>query len=330
MSSSNRDTSGDRLGSFWTRARDWVLLDGPRSLVAAAAALAIFAFVAAISASPVNRLENVDPLLTVFGSLISGNLTLITVVVSINQLLLSREIQTPHELREQMDGVIDYRDSIENAAGALAPVQPLGFLRLLVQNTRQEAQQLGGLAFSETDEKTYEEIDDVVTGLTRQADRIDELLDESDVSTFEVLSATLTTNYAGEINRLRRLRSPSTEQLPGHVRESVEDLVGHLQNIDIARQYFKGIYLRQELAALSRLLFYVGIPSITAVATAFFLFTTDAGTSLPHRYLTALSPTIITIGLFPLCLLFAFIVRTATVTRRTAATIPFTAPEQEK
>ncbi|WP_254612515.1 hypothetical protein [Haloterrigena gelatinilytica] len=40
-------------------------------------------------------------------------------------------------------------------------------------------------------------------------------------------------------------------------------------------------------------------------------------------------PLAVTIGVFPLALLFAYILRTATVTERTAAITPFTTPEQE-
>jgi len=38
---------------------------------------------------------------------------------------------------------------------------------------------------------------------------------------------------------------------------------------------------------------------------------------------------VITVGLFPLTVLFVYILRTATVARRTAAIIPVTAPSQE-
>jgi hypothetical protein len=74
----------------------------------------------------------------VLSSLISGNLTLITVVVSINQLLLSREMSSPGELESQIQNVIEYRKDVEDHAGDIAPVKPLGFLELLFSNTRQE------------------------------------------------------------------------------------------------------------------------------------------------------------------------------------------------
>ncbi|WP_327050629.1 hypothetical protein [Halomicrococcus gelatinilyticus] len=43
-----------------------------------------------------------------------------------------------------------------------------------------------------------------------------------------------------------------------------------------------------------------------------------------------LLPVALTVGLLPLVILFSFIVRIATVTERTVATIPFTTPEPEQ
>lgn len=52
-----------------------------------------------------------------YSGLIAGSLTLITVVVSINQLLISQELQTPDELHPQIESVVRYRDTVEEAAG---------------------------------------------------------------------------------------------------------------------------------------------------------------------------------------------------------------------
>jgi len=261
--------------------------------------------------------------------LISGNLTIVTVVVSINQLLLSRELRTPSELETEIEGMVDYRRKIEDAAGQVAPVEPLGFLRLIFETARQQAQQLGGLAVTETDERVAEDVDRVVTKLTQKFDRIDTLLQSRNVGTFQVLATTLGTNYAREINKLRRIKSGHGDQLPADVEDSIDDLVHHLQDIDVARQYLKSIYLQQELASLSRLLFYTGLPSVTVVAAALLLFTAPGQAHLPEPVVTLLVPAVVTVGLFPLTVLFAYILRTATVARRTAAVIPFTVPTQE-
>lgn len=315
-------------GSFG-RAKRWFLLDGPRMAVAGITAALVFVVVLVVSASRISPLGSQQPLYYAFSGLVSGNLTVVTVVVAINQLLLSRELWTPSKLQSEIEGMVDYRQDVEDAADQVAPVEPLGFLRLVYETTRQEAQKLGGLSLSETDEEIAEEIDDVVTTVTRKSDEMDTLLQEGDVGTFRVLSTTLSTNYAREINHLRRIKFRHSDRLPSDATESIDELVHRLQNIDIARQYLKTIYLQQELASVSRLLFYTGIPAVTVVATSLLVFTDPGGTSVSQSTLTVLIPLVVTVGLFPLAVLFAYILRTATVARRTAAIIPFTAPSQE-
>lgn len=329
MSSERRSDDDSRKGSWADRLKSWILLDGPRKAVAGITAGGLFIFVFAISTSRYSPLNEFQPLYYVFGGLIGGNLTIITVVVSINQLLLSQEMSTPTELRSEIDGMIDYRQDIETASGRVPPVEPLGFLRLLVETTRQRAQQLGGLSISETTEDVSNEVDQIVAKITEHSDRIDDLLEERNVGTFQVLSATLNTNYAKEINELRRIQSRHDDHLPADVLETIDDLVDLLQDIDIARQYLKSIYLQQELASLSRLLFYTGLPSVAIVAVTFFVFTTIGGTTVSSTLMPLLVSAVITIGLLPLTVLFSFILRTATVARRTAAVVPFTAPAQE-
>lgn len=329
MESRNESDETDETEFSMTKITKWVLLDGPRMAVTGITAGLLLAFILGVSMSDFTPLSSYQPLFYVFGGLISGNLTLITVIVSINQLLLSRELRTPNELRSEIDGMIEYRSDIEDAAGEIAPVEPLGFLRLVVETNRQQAQQLGGVSVSETDESIAEDIDRVVRKITEQADRVDGLLQERDVGTFQVLSTTLDTNYAREINRLRRIKHRYGDELPTDVSQSIDELVDLLQDIDIGRQYLKSIYLQQELASLSRLLFYTGLPSVVIVATSLFVFTASNETALSDSVMTVLIPVVMTIGLFPLTVLFSFILRTATVARRTTAIIPFTAPAQE-
>lgn len=315
-----------RMRAYW----NWILLRGDRTVVAAGIAGLFLAFFSGLALSGVVPLANAQPLFYVYSGLVGGNVTLITVVVSINQLLLSQELQTPGELQSQISNVIDYRRDVESAAGKVAPVDPLGFLRLLVESTRQEAQRLGGLTVDGAGETGDGEIDDIVETVTDRMDRVDELLDSAEAGTIDVLSAMLNTNYARQINHLRRVKADSGEGLPEHVEGAIDDLIDRLQYIDVARQYFKAIYFQQELSSLSRLLLYAGLPAEGIAIAALLLLTvpTDFPGSVSH--LRLLIPVTITVGLAPLAVLSSVIVRTATVTRRTAATVPFTAPEQEK
>jgi hypothetical protein len=101
-----------------------------------------------------------------------------------------------------------------------------------------------------------------------------------------------------------------------HVYDALGRLVDHLQRIDIARQYFKSIYLQSELSSLSRVLFYAGIPAEAVSVAALLTFTATAGSVLEPAHERLLLPIVVGIGYLPLVVLFAFILRTATVTQR--------------
>ncbi|MFC4451503.1 hypothetical protein [Halorussus aquaticus] len=340
-SSSGRESSDDGQSSDATssgssglvakknRVREWALLDGNRLVVAGIVVAGIFAVLAGTERLGLVPLDRSQPVYYVFSALISGNLTLITVVVSINQLLLGREFHSPGELESEIRNVVDYRSEVEEHAGEIAPVKPLGFLRLLFENTRREARRIDAMTFGTVGEETRSEVDEVVKSMTDHAERVLDLLDDSSADTFDVLSVTLTTNYAEEIHRIRRIRADHGDDLPESVTDALDTLVDHLQKVDVARQYFKSLYLQEELSSLSRVLLYAGLPAELVSVVVLLGLTARQGTGItPYAHL--LLPITVTLAFLPLALLLSFIVRTATVTERTAATIPFTTAKQEQ
>jgi len=316
---------------YWSRAIRWLLLDGDRIRIALCLGVVFGTFFGGLVALWITPFRNTQPALYAYGGLISGNLTLVTVVVSINQLLLSRVLNTPGEQQQQMRNVIEYRTEIEKATDNIAPVTPLEFLQLLTEATRTEAQRLGGFARDGVVASRSHEVQEVVSTLTEQMDRIDALLTESNSGTFSVLSTMFESNYAEQIHRLRVLKSADDTEFAAVVDEAIDDLIDRLQEIDVAREYFKTVYFQQELSALSRWLLYTGLPG-EAIALATLLVLTvptdqPMAAPLPLEFLV---PVTITVGLLPLSVLASFFLRTATVTNLTAATLPFTTPEQEQ
>lgn len=320
-----KPTSGTETG----RIKQWLLLDGNRFVIAAVLTGAFWLAYLALSLGGVAPLADTQPLFYAFSGLVTGNFTLITVVVSINQLVLSRELASPGELESEIEETVDYREEIEAAANRPAPAEPSGFLRLVVETTRQQAQRLGGITATAFPSDARDEIDEIVADLTDEFDRIDGLIQESDSGIFNTLSTTLETNFAHEINRLEEVRWEYEEEISDETDAEIDDLLDRLRQIDIARQYFKSMYLQVELSRLSRFLFYSGIPAVGVSAAALFVLTTPSDPAFAARTQQVVFPLAVAIGVFPLALLFAYILRTATVTERTAAITPFTTPEQE-
>lgn len=136
--SDSRASSGDRsaVRGYRKRSVQWILLTGDRRVVALGFVGLFAAFFVLLETLGFVPLADTQALFYAYSSLIGGNLTLITVIVSINQLLLSRELQTPNEVRTQIESVVEYRETVESATNEVAPVKPQGFLRLLLEATR--------------------------------------------------------------------------------------------------------------------------------------------------------------------------------------------------
>lgn len=329
----DESTSGDggelEPDTAMGRATRWLLLTGNRFAIAGLVAAAFGLANLALSIAAIAPLTDTQPLFYAFSGLISGNFTLVTVVVSINQLVLSRELRTPGELESEIEQTTDYRERVEAVTNRTAPAEPAGFLRLIVESTRQDAQRLGGLAVGGLPADARDEIDDVVTGITDEFDRIDGHIEGSTSGIFETLSMMLETNFAHEIQRLEEIRRTYGDDIPAAVDEAIGDVRDRLREMDIARQYFKTMYLQVELSRLSRYLLYAGVPAVGTAIAALFVLTAATGPPFGRAVRSVLFPVTVAVGVFPLALLFAYILRTATVTERTAAIMPFTTPEQE-
>ncbi len=330
MGDSSSDTDADeRSRATIGRIEQWVLLNGNRFAIAAAVAVTFGIAHGALTVADVAPLTETQPLLYALSGLISGNMTLITVVASINQLLLSRELQTPGELESEIEATVDYRREVEAVTNRAAPAEPSGFLRLVVESARQDAQRLGGTAAGTVPQDVYDEIDDIVSGLTDEFDRIDELIQGSDTGIFNTLSTMLGTNFAYEVSRLEEVRRAHGASLTAETDAAIDDVLDRLRQLDIARQYFKSVYLQVELSRLSRYLFYAGLPAVGVTIATLFVLSVASGTRFGQPIRVVLFPVVVTIGLVPLSLLFSYILRLVTVTERTAAITPFTTPEQE-
>lgn len=309
------------------RLRDRVLLTADRLVVAGAVVGAVLVTLVGLDRFGVVRFAGGRPTLTLLGSLVGGNLTLITVVASINQLVLSRELKAPEDLRDQMAAVDDYRGELRSFAdGVVPPVTPSPFLAFVVDVLRRHSRELRALAGTATDEEVRAAVDRLARTLAVQMDRLDAIVGEESTSWFRALAAMLATNYSTEIRTIEQLRHERSEDVPARLDGALDELGRGLKHLDVARQYFKTVYVQQELAKLSRLLLYAGLPAELLLVVVMGRFVAESGaTPVPPVVVAAT----VAVGFAPLAILAAFILRVAVVAERTAAITPFTSPEQE-
>ncbi|MDS0293419.1 hypothetical protein [Halogeometricum luteum] len=308
----------------------WVFLVGSRPVVGVGLFVVFLVVFYALWVFGYVTLQNKTAMQYILSSLISGNLTLVTLVISINQVIISRQLNSPGELREDIENVNEFRERVFDPEQVdVVPVTPSDFLKLLLESIRRDLQRLGGLTARADDDELREDTDELVSGITDHVDRVIRLIEGSGSGTFDTLSALLTTNYADRIYQIRRLKSKHQESLSEETEEYVDDIVSTLQQLDVARQYFKTLYIQTELAYISRVLLYAGvIAELVLVSTLLAL--TASGPNLPQVLPPVVAPLVAAVGLLPLAVLFSYAIRLAVVSQRTIAITPFTTPEQEE
>ncbi len=310
--------------------REWFLLVGDR-LVLAGGLTGVFCLcVLALITTGIVAVQTATTMIYLFSTLAAGNITLITIVLSINQLVISRQLKTPGELETHIENVIEYRTEVEQQSPtAVAPVTPSDFLDVLLSNAQRNAYQAASNATDQADSPLATEVDAVTTQITRHTEHIQDLLERSQTGIFSALAVALETNYSEQLNEVHRLKFAHREELSPATKAALDDLAESLRQIDVARQYFKTVYIEDELARLSRILLYIGIPTVGSSILLLLVYSAPSPLTAVGGILPELVLVTTTLGFVPLTLLFSFLLRVATVAKRTAAITPFTTPEQE-
>ena len=332
------DTPSDRMGRRIPggRARAWVLMNASRWLVTAVLLGVLFVLLVVLGAvdpAPLRQaVGSKDPVETLFQGLLTAIITGVTLVVTINQLVLSQELGAVGDQRERMEGAMQFRRDVEDLLDEpVSPPDPASFLRALVEETRERADALDDAVGD--DAACREAVASYVEDLDRNASQVSDELADAQFGTFEVLYAALDFNYSWKIHQARRLQA-GEEGEPGEAASAaLGDLIEALELFGPAREHFKTLYFQWELIDLSRAVLYAAVPALV-VAIAAILYADNpgsvTGTTLGVDHLVWLVAGATTVALAPFALLGAYVLRIATVAKRTLAIGPFVLRETDR
>ena len=319
-------TSG--VGNPLTR---WLYITGDRLVVASVFSLLFVALAALLVGFGLVYVGPGSNFASALSSgMLSGLLTLLTVALSINQLILSRLFGSAGSLSDQLSKTLEYRRTVEAVSGVPAsPNDPSAFLGLLgdtlghrVEDIRREATET---AVSLAD---AEDVDDYADAVSNYADRLAAADDLGD--TFEVLLLTLGTDYADHMDTTRAFENKYGETLSDEATEALEDVQTLLKAVATIRQFFKTVTLQQELAMLSRHLIYTGVPAVVVTYFLSAVYTTSPNQPPPID--PSLFPVVMVLAtgiiLAPLAVLVASLLRVATVSLYTVSIGTFIPPEK--
>jgi hypothetical protein len=319
------DVMARELTSRRDRVVNWFLLTGSRLWVTAGLLVIVAVLLWGLVLTSYAPLIERTPILFLLFALISGNVTLITIVVSISQFVLSQHLESPGEIRQQLRDLVGYRREVSEMTGEqVLPVTPRGFLLLLFRSIVNDADALRDQEWHEEDEALRREVQPLMDNLEGHARYLIRLLSSGEAGVRSALFATLDTNYSQFFYEIYRIRAAHEQELPESVGRKLDRLERHVEQIDIARRYFKTVFIQSELASLSRVLLYIGLPVLVGTVMLTLLFTATSSPAISRPVLAATIPAVVTAGFAPLLLLAAYIIRLATVVKRTAAMYPFT------
>ncbi|MFC3956863.1 AP-2 family transcription factor [Halovivax cerinus] len=304
------------------RSLEWVVLEGNRLVVATVFVLVVFLATLVLETTGVISFTSPSSMTRVASGLIAGTFSLVTVVVSINQLILSREFVAAGTAEDRLEGVESVRTDIADLADVpAAPAAPAALLEVLAETMNRRAVALES-AVGSGDASVKTPVQRYAVEVQRDTARLDDALDATSFDAFDTLSLAARFDddwyrYAGE-----HLLNAHEESLEPGATAALEDVRSALRLFAVAREHFKTTYLQRELTRFSQLTIGFGVPSILAAVFLGVTYADAAGPTLSYTALPAVVSVIVTIAIAPVALLAAYILRTATITRRTASTGP--------
>ncbi|MFB6169988.1 MAG: hypothetical protein ABEJ06_02470 [Haloarculaceae archaeon] len=331
------DQPSDRLRerAAGSQTRLWFLLEADRRLVTGLLLGVVFlalVLVGYLYPTAEGSLRTSDSVDTLFQAMLGATITGVTLVLTLNQLVLSQELGAVGDQRERMSGAMSFREDAADVVDApVSPPRPAQFLRALVQVAGDRAATLRE-AVDADDPDLADAVEDLTASLTGNAERVAGSLDDAQFGEFEVLSAALNFNYSWKIFTARRIRERFGDELTDEETTALDELVEVLELFGPAREHFKTLYFQWELIDLSRTIMAAAVPSLV-VSAGMLLFFNDATyhvTVFGVETLVLVFATTTTLALLPFFILLAYVLRIATVTKHTLSIGPFILRETDQ
>lgn len=308
----------DRQTKSGNRFIEWVLVDGDRLLLTFIGSGVVFASILLLYTGNVIAFTNDDSITRMASGMIAGTFSLVTLVVSVNQLILSQEFSPAGEYRDRLGGVLKFRRDVEDVANVPAtPADPTRMLDLLVAAIRDRTTELADAIADHDNDEYRHQVIQYTDSVRANTEQVDETLDKADVSAFDALSAAVEYNEGWQLYAARHLRNDSPT-LSESASTAFDELIEALRLFSTAQAHFKTVYLQRELTRFSQLTVYFGVPSVIAAVLIILLYGDIGGMTITATYLPYITSLLATIVFVPLLLLATYILRTATLTRRTA------------
>lgn len=311
------------------RRRYRVLVAAERWYIAGALLLGLFAglVITGIVSSVTLRqfVATGDPLRPLFQSLILALVTSVTLVLSLNQVVLSQELVGASDQRDRQEAALSFRSEVEDVIEpGVSPATPGRFMAALLYGALEYAESMQEAA-TDVDEELRGAVDTYVAELREELADTAEAMDEAEFGTFDVTDQSLRVNESVLFYEAQALEAEHGDAFSDRFATAYAGLIDALEHFGLAREYFKSMYIQRELITLSERISYASIPALAA-AIGILLFvdeTTFTGTTAGVDNLLLVVAAGATLALTPFALLIVYILRIGIITKFTLAIGPF-------
>ena len=307
-------------------ARRWLLLEGNRWAIVGGLVGSVFFGSFVLGLSGVVGIVEGGFITDLFGTIIAGLFSFVPIVVAVNQLTISELFGTPDRLREEIESVRAFRASVEERLPdvAVSPIDPGPFVAVAARVLSREAKALREAGTETNNPDLVARIETYVEEVTDQADRLTSSVDSEDSRLIRVLLPMMGDGYSENIHAARRIQTEFTNVLTEEANDRLADIREMYVSMDVIRQYFKALYIKQELARLSRLIAYTGLGTLLVSTFLILIFANGAPPGGHGPGMKLFVSVALAIAFSPFAVLFAFVIRIATIAKRTAAPGAFT------
>jgi hypothetical protein len=179
----------------------------------------------------------------------------------------------------------------------------------------------------DAEEEYADEMLEYTEDIMQTVESLDSSLDGLNDQQFSALWEGMEVDYGTHLNRSDMFTLKYEEEFSEPYRETFDELVKAFQLFAMGKEYFKTLYYTREVSKLSRVLLGISLPTIVFVASSTLAIEANL---LPEFWVLGLPPLltfvsfVFTVSLAPFAVLSAYMLRVATVSKRTAAAGPFT------
>lgn len=259
---------------------------------------------------------------TVLNTFMSGVILLVSIVVSVNSIVFSYDITPLRSQEDRIEGIMEFQRELDQITDIKdTPSDPQSFLQLMIQTIRDRSQELEEFA-EEADGTTNQDIMEHVRTIAESVEHLERSLPRASNSEFGALWIGIETYYGPMMNHSHQLASIYGDDRT----ETIDELIQVLALFATGGEYFKTLYYAREFSDLSLTLLIVSLPSIIITASSILAINANL---LPEVIIFQL-PSLLTfvaisftVALAPYLVLTSYVLRVATVARRTANAGPF-------